>query len=100
MNYAPGKYGPGFNHFFYSHVFELLLRLRANYFWPAMWSNMFNVDDYENQPLADAYGIVMGSSHTEPFLRATNECEFRLPQDSRVASIIFDDNQILLRHMY
>ncbi len=67
-NYAPGKYGPGFNHFFYSNVFELLLRLRANYLWPAMWGSMFGVDDYENQPLADAHGIVMGSSHTEPMV--------------------------------
>ena len=25
---------------------------------------MFGVDDVENQPLADAYGIVMGTSHT------------------------------------
>ncbi|KUJ24673.1 glycoside hydrolase family 115 protein [Mollisia scopiformis] len=72
-NYAPGKYGPGFNHYFYSHVFELLLRLRANYFWPAQWASMFNVDDTANQPLADAYGIVMGTSHTEPMMRATNE---------------------------
>ena len=63
-NYKPGKYGAGFNHYFYPHVFELLLRLRANYLWPAMWGSMFNVDDYANQPLADAYGIVMGSSHT------------------------------------
>jgi len=45
-------------------VFELLLRLKANYFWPAEWSSMFNVDDTANQPLADAYGVVMGSSHT------------------------------------
>jgi hypothetical protein len=72
-NYAPGKYGPGFNHYFYSHVFELLLRLRANYFWPAEWSSMFDVDDSANQPLADAYGIVMGTSHTEPMMRASNE---------------------------
>ncbi|KAH8813045.1 hypothetical protein F5884DRAFT_751339 [Xylogone sp. PMI_703] len=72
-NYAPGKYGPGFNHYFHSNVFELLLRLRANYFWPAQWASMFNVDDYENQPIADAYGIVMGTSHTEPMMRATNE---------------------------
>lgn len=72
-NYAPGLWGPGFNHFFHSHVFELLLRLKANYYWPAQWSSMFNVDDYENQPLADAFGIVMGTSHTEPFMRATNE---------------------------
>lgn len=61
------------NHLFFSTVFELLLRLRANYLWPAMWNGMFNVDDYENQPLADAYAIVMGSSHTEPMMRATNE---------------------------
>lgn len=72
-NYAPGKYGAGYNHYFYSHVFELLLRLRANYIWPAMWGSMFNVDDYANQPLSDAYGIVMGTSHTEPLTRATNE---------------------------
>jgi len=64
VNYAPGKYGAGFNHYFYSHVFELLLRLKANYLWPAMWSSMFDVDDSANQPLADAYGIVMGTSHT------------------------------------
>ncbi|KAI9648181.1 hypothetical protein NHQ30_002813 [Ciborinia camelliae] len=72
-NYPRGKYGPGFNHYFHSHVFELLLRLRANYFWPAQWDSMFNVDDYANQPLADAYGIVMGTSHTEPMTRSTKE---------------------------
>ena len=63
----------GFVADFWQHVFEALLRLRANYLWPAMWGNMFNVDDILNQPLADAYGIVMGSSHTEPLARATNE---------------------------
>lgn len=30
-NFPPGKYGPGFNVNFYELVFELLLRLRANY---------------------------------------------------------------------
>lgn len=34
---------------------------------------MFNVDDTANQPIADAYGIVMGTSHTEPMMRASNE---------------------------
>jgi hypothetical protein len=63
-NYAPGPYGPGFNHYFHARVFELLLRLKANCFWPVEWASMFNVDDLANQPLADAYGIVMGSSHT------------------------------------
>lgn len=36
-HYTPGQYGPGFNRLFYSTVFELLLRLRANYMWPAQW---------------------------------------------------------------
>ncbi|MCD8540143.1 MAG: glycosyl hydrolase 115 family protein [Leadbetterella sp.] len=30
------KFG-GFNSKFYAHVFELMLRLKANYLWPAMW---------------------------------------------------------------
>jgi hypothetical protein len=63
----------GFNSGFYSNVFELLLRLRANYLWPAMWGSMFNVDDPKNQQLADEFGIVMGTSHTEPMMRATKE---------------------------
>ncbi|PIL25858.1 hypothetical protein GSI_11611 [Ganoderma sinense ZZ0214-1] len=62
--------GSPFNHFFYTKLFELLLRLRANYIWPAMWSSAFCVDDDQNQPLADWYGIVMGTSHEEPFMRS------------------------------
>lgn len=71
--YPKGPYGSAFGAACYSNVFELLLRLRANYLWPAMWGSMFNVDDARNQPLADEYGIVMGTSHTEPMMRATNE---------------------------
>ncbi|KAJ9610781.1 hypothetical protein H2200_005558 [Cladophialophora chaetospira] len=71
--YPAGKYGPGFNHYFYSTVFELLLRLRANYMWPAQWASMFYVDDPLNPATADEYGIVMGTSHTEPMARNTNE---------------------------
>ena len=59
------KFG-GFNHLFYEHVFELLLRLKANYLWPAMWGNAFNDDDTLNPVLASQYGIVMGTSHHEP----------------------------------
>jgi hypothetical protein len=51
----------------------VLLRLRANYLWPAVWATMFEVDDPANQPLADAFEIVIGSSHTEPMMRAQNE---------------------------
>lgn len=72
-NYPDVEYGAGFTRIFYSNVFELLLRLKANYFWPAMWGSMFYVDDPENAKTADDYGIVMGTSHTEPLARATNE---------------------------
>ncbi len=66
------KYG-NYNHEFYTRVFELLLRLKANYLWPAMWNNAFNEDDPLNAKLADEYGIVMGTSHHEPMLRAQQE---------------------------
>lgn len=66
------KYG-NYNHEFYVKVFELLLRLKANYLWPAMWNNAFNEDDPLNPKLADEYGIVMGTSHHEPMLRAQQE---------------------------
>ncbi|MDF2803640.1 MAG: Ig domain protein group 2 domain protein [Anaerocolumna sp.] len=55
----------------YAHIFELLLRLKANYLWPAMHVNGFN-NDPENARLAEEYGIVMGSSHCEQFLRNNN----------------------------
>ncbi|KAF1937516.1 hypothetical protein EJ02DRAFT_412211 [Clathrospora elynae] len=58
---------------FHAKVFELLLRLRANYFWPAMWDSKFYTDDTKNGPLADEMGIVMGTSHTEPMARADKE---------------------------
>jgi hypothetical protein len=77
--YAKSKYGSAFVSDFYVHVFELLLRLRANYLWPAMWASMFNVDDPRNQALADEYGIIMGTSHTEPMMRATKEQSELMP---------------------
>ena len=62
-----------YKHEFYAHVFELLLRLKANYLWPAMWNNCFSEDDPLNPKLADDYGIVMGTSHVEPMMRADKE---------------------------
>jgi hypothetical protein len=62
---------------FYTKLFELMLRLKANYLWPAMWNNAFNEDDPENPRLADEYGIVMGNSHQEPMLRAQKEWDRR-----------------------
>ena len=70
--WAKERFG-GFNHEFYEKVFELLLRLKANFLWPAMWDNAFNEDDALNARLADEYGIVMGTSHHEPMLRAQQE---------------------------
>jgi len=66
------KFG-GFNHQFYGHVFELILRLRGNYLWPAMWGNAFFDDDPENGKLANELGIVIGTSHHEPLGRAHDE---------------------------
>ncbi|MFI5133978.1 MAG: glycosyl hydrolase 115 family protein, partial [Chitinophagales bacterium] len=66
------KFG-GVNHLVYEKMFELLLRLKANYLWPAMWANAFNDDDTLNPILADKWGIVMGTSHHEPMLRAQQE---------------------------
>lgn len=63
----------GVNSKAYSRIFELLLRLKANYFWPAMWDSAFNEDDPLNQKTADDMGIVMGTSHHEPMMRAHKE---------------------------
>ncbi|WP_229725114.1 glycosyl hydrolase 115 family protein [Hymenobacter baengnokdamensis] len=70
--WAKAKFG-GINHQAYEHVFELILRLKGNYLWPAMWGNAFNDDDKADPQLADEYGIVMGTSHHEPMLRAQQE---------------------------
>ena len=66
------KFG-GFNHKFYGKLFELILRMRGNYLWPAMWGNAFYDDDPANGPLAEEMGVVMGTSHHEPLMRAHAE---------------------------
>lgn len=73
-NWTCGHFG-GFNADAYEHVFELLLRLKGNYLWPAMWSASFPIDGpgSANEELADIYGVVMGYSHHEPCLRASEE---------------------------
>lgn len=63
----------GFNHQFYEKVFELILRLKGNFIWPAMWGNAFYDDDKESGPLADKMGIIIGTSHHEPMGRAHDE---------------------------
>jgi hypothetical protein len=69
---APG-YPGGFNSKFHARVFETMLRLRANYFWPAVWGRAFAEDDPENHAVATQYGIVMGTSHEAPMLRGIEE---------------------------
>lgn len=57
----------------HARIFELLLRLRANSFWPAMHdcSVAFYLTP-GNRDMADKYGILVGSSHCEPMVRNTN----------------------------
>ena len=74
------KHFGGVNSKMYAHMFELLLRLKANYLWPAMWATAFNEDDPESPRLADEYGIVMGTSHHEPMMRAHQEYLHRKEQ--------------------
>lgn len=71
-SWAFEKFG-GFNSKFYDKVFELILRMKGNYLWPAMWGRMFYVEDPQNAVLANEYGIVMGTSHHEPLTRAHAE---------------------------
>lgn len=71
--WARKRFG-GINADLYAHVFELLLRLKGNYLWPAMWPpKAFNDDDPRNMVLADAMGVVMGTTHHEPMMRAHDE---------------------------
>ena len=58
---------------FYAKVFELILRLKGNFLWPAMWGWAFYADDPENGKLADTMGVIMGTSHHEPMARNHQE---------------------------
>ena len=54
----------------YAKICELLLRLKANYLWPAMHACTKAFNTYpQNKVVASDYAIVMGSSHAEPMLR-------------------------------
>lgn len=65
----------GFNADFYETVFELILRLRGNFLWPAMWGKSIYDDDPRSPELADEMGVVLGTSHHEPMSRAHVEWE-------------------------
>lgn len=72
--WVKNTYGTNFGgNKFYADVFELLLRLRGNFMWPAMWGWAFYADDPENSHTADEFGIIMGTSHHEPMARNHQE---------------------------
>ncbi|SDB83549.1 Glycosyl hydrolase family 115 [Pelagirhabdus alkalitolerans] len=83
-NWAMKRFG-GFNAEMYDHVFELLLRLKGNYLWPAMWSARFNDEGpgLKNAELANEYGVVMGASHHEPCLRYGEEYKYLRGENSK-----------------
>jgi hypothetical protein len=74
LSFARNRFG-GFNHDFYEKVYELILRMKGNYLWPAMWGKSLFDDDPLNAPLADDMGVVIGTSHHEPMARAHVEWE-------------------------
>lgn len=82
-SWAQKNFG-GLNAACYEHVFELLLRHKANYLWPAMWGSSFNLDGpgIASAELADELGIVMSTSHHEPCMRAGNEYGMLRGKDS------------------
>ena len=82
-NWTMHNYG-GFNAKMYEHVFELLLRMKGNYLWPAMWSARFSEDGpgLLNAELADEYGVIMGASHHEPCCRNGEEYKYLRGKDS------------------
>ncbi|SHM04109.1 glycosyl hydrolase 115 family protein [Chryseobacterium polytrichastri] len=71
-SWARATFG-GVNAKFYEKVFELILRLKGNYIWPAMWGKAFYDDDSLSGPLADEMGIIMGTSHHEPMALAQTD---------------------------
>ena len=82
-NWSKHNFG-GFNAKMYEGVFELLLRMKGNYLWPAMWSARFSDDGpgLANAELADELGVVMGASHHEPCCRAGEEYRYLRGKDS------------------
>ncbi|NQD86892.1 hypothetical protein HP499_03580 [Paenarthrobacter sp. CM16] len=72
----------------YVKVYELILRLKGNYLWPAMHVGAFNHDP-ENGRLAHEMGVVIGTSHCDMLLRS-NEHEFTPWVEQRGESVEYD----------
>lgn len=72
--WVKNTYGTNYgDHRFYERVGELILRLRGNFLWPAMWCWAFYADDPENSKTLDAMGVIVGTSHHEPMARNHQE---------------------------
>ena len=72
--WVKNTYGTDFgDHRFYARVGELVLRLRGNFIWPAMWCWAFYADDPENSKTLDEMGVIVGTSHHEPMARNHQE---------------------------
>lgn len=82
------KHFGGFTAEMYEHVFELILRMKGNYLWPAMWTSNFSLDGpgLANAELADELGIVMSNSHHEPCLRHSEEWDLIKGDDTEYGS--------------
>ena len=82
------KHFGGFTASMYEHVFELILRMKGNYLWPAMWTSNFSLDGpgLANAELADELGIVMSNSHHEPCLRHSEEWDLIKGDDTEYGS--------------
>ncbi|MCR4617943.1 MAG: glycosyl hydrolase 115 family protein [Lachnospiraceae bacterium] len=93
----------GFTTEMYDHVFELLLRLKGNYLWPAMWTSNFSLDGpgLSNAILADEYGVVMSNSHHEPCLRHSEEWDLVKGDDTPYGTAWnFDKNKEGLKNYW
>lgn len=82
----------------YEKIFELVLRLKGNYLWPAMWRSSFWEEgpELESARLADEYGVIMGTSHHEPLCRAGVEWQNQYQQygDDNTWSFITNSDAI------
>ncbi len=84
----------------YSHIFELILRLKANYIWPAMHVDYFNRDS--RLPwLANEMGVIVGTSHCDMLLRSNqNEwspwLELKGYQNARYDYSLSDENRRII----
>ena len=86
-----GKY----DHRFYGRLFELILRLRGNFLWPAMWGSAFFADDPLSGKTAEDYGVVIGTSHHEPLMRAHREWG-----DAKLGAWNYETNAPTLREFW